>query len=66
MCGVAKGMEKVGWDNVPILAVETFGAHSFYSAVQAGTLLRSLLPTTTSTTTTTQQVSLSLYLASLV
>ena len=41
MCGVAKGMEKVGWDNVPILAVETVGAHSFYSAVQAGTLLHS-------------------------
>jgi len=39
LCGIAMGMSRVGWDDVPIVAVETVGAHSFYSAVQAGELV---------------------------
>jgi len=39
LCGVAAGMHKVGWESVPILAVETHGAHSFNAAVQAGELV---------------------------
>jgi L-serine/L-threonine ammonia-lyase len=36
MCGVALGMERNGWGNVPILAVETEGAASFHEATKAG------------------------------
>jgi L-serine/L-threonine ammonia-lyase len=37
LCGVLQGMQAVGWDNVPVLAVETKGAASFSAAQQAGT-----------------------------
>eukprot|EP00794_Sanderia_malayensis_P013910 gene13910-15359_t len=36
LSGVLEGMHKVGWSKVPLLTVETFGADSFASAVQAG------------------------------
>ena len=39
LCGVAEGMRDVGWDSVPILAVETEGAASFARAVEAGELV---------------------------
>ena len=28
MCGVLRGMHQLGWDNVPVVAVETKGADS--------------------------------------
>jgi L-serine/L-threonine ammonia-lyase len=39
LCGVAQGMQDVGWTGVPILAVETRGADSFAAAVAAGRLV---------------------------
>lgn len=39
LAGVAAGLEKVGWLHVPIVAVETRGADSFYAAVRAGKLV---------------------------
>ncbi|KAL6080155.1 L-serine ammonia-lyase [Balamuthia mandrillaris] len=39
LCGVAEGLQKAGWKDVPILAVETQGAHSFHAAVTAGQLV---------------------------
>jgi L-serine/L-threonine ammonia-lyase len=50
LCGVALGMEEVGWHDVPILAVETKGADSFAAAVAAGRLVT--LPAITSIATT--------------
>lgn len=35
MNGVLHGMHSVGWDEVPLLAMETEGAHSFYACAQA-------------------------------
>ena len=32
LLGICKGLEKVGWKNVPILALETIGADSFHQA----------------------------------
>ena len=39
LCGVAQGMEEVGWSTVPVLAVETRGADSLAAAVAAGRLV---------------------------
>ena len=36
MCGVLQGMEAAGWQNVPLVAVETAGAASLAAAVAAG------------------------------
>jgi L-serine/L-threonine ammonia-lyase len=36
LCGVAEGLERNGWCDVPIVAVETEGAASFHAAVKAG------------------------------
>ena len=36
MSGIALGMQDVGWSDVPLVAMETEGAHSFNKAVQAG------------------------------
>jgi len=35
LVGVSQGMEKVGWGQVPILGMETDGAHCFNAAVKA-------------------------------
>lgn len=40
MCGVVEGMHRVGWADVPVLAVETEGAASFAESVRAGELRR--------------------------
>ncbi|KAF9580379.1 hypothetical protein BGW38_003010 [Lunasporangiospora selenospora] len=48
--GVILGCQAAGWDNVPILAVETHGANSFQQAVLAGKLVT--LPKITSIATT--------------
>lgn len=36
MCGVLKGMHAQGWNDVPLIAVETIGAESLNAAVKAG------------------------------
>jgi len=36
LCGVMEGLHRHGWGQVPVLAVETQGAASFNSAVEAG------------------------------
>ena len=36
--GVLQGLEEVGWKDVPVLAVETQGAHSLYQSMQDGKL----------------------------
>ncbi|MFN8485698.1 MAG: pyridoxal-phosphate dependent enzyme [Anaerolineae bacterium] len=39
LCGVAEGLERQGWHDVPILAVETEGAASFAASLKAGRLV---------------------------
>jgi L-serine/L-threonine ammonia-lyase len=39
MCGVLQGMHAVGWQDVPLVAVETVGADSLNAAVAAGELV---------------------------
>lgn len=39
LCGVAAGLRDVGWENTPMLAVETEGAASLSAAVAAGRLV---------------------------
>ncbi|MBW8891757.1 MAG: pyridoxal-phosphate dependent enzyme [Burkholderiales bacterium] len=39
MCGVLQGMHSVGWDDVPLVAVETQGAASLNASVTAGELV---------------------------
>ncbi|XP_028251465.1 serine dehydratase-like isoform X2 [Parambassis ranga] len=36
LCGVIQGLKDVGWTDVPVIAMETVGAHSFNAAVKAG------------------------------
>ncbi|NWI76224.1 SDSL protein, partial [Dryoscopus gambensis] len=36
LAGVVAGLHQVGWQDVPIIAAETRGAHSFHEALQAG------------------------------
>ncbi|XP_063971079.1 L-serine dehydratase/L-threonine deaminase-like isoform X1 [Lytechinus pictus] len=39
LCGVVQGLQRVGWSDVPVVAMETFGAESFNAAVKAGKLV---------------------------
>jgi L-serine/L-threonine ammonia-lyase len=39
LCGVLEGLHRVGWDDVPVIAVETEGAASFAASVAAGRLI---------------------------
>ncbi|XP_012586373.1 PREDICTED: serine dehydratase-like [Condylura cristata] len=39
LAGVAAGLAKVGWQQVPIVAMETRGAHCFNAALEAGRLV---------------------------
>ncbi|KAJ7309617.1 hypothetical protein JRQ81_007671 [Phrynocephalus forsythii] len=50
LCGVIQGLREVGWDDVPIIASETEGAHSLHAALAAGKLVT--LPKITSVATT--------------
>lgn len=50
LCGLVEGLHAVGWNEVPVLAVETKGADSFAAAVKAGHLVT--LPKITSLATT--------------
>lgn len=36
MNGVLQGMHRVGWESVPLLAMETDGAHSLSACAEAG------------------------------
>jgi L-serine/L-threonine ammonia-lyase len=36
LCGVMEGMHRHGWHDVPVVAVETVGADSFFQSVKAG------------------------------
>ncbi len=36
LCGILKGMHRNGWQDVPVLAMETDGAHSFSSSLYNG------------------------------
>lgn len=37
--GVVEGLRHAGWDDVPIVAMETLGAHSLKAAMEAGDLV---------------------------
>ncbi|NWW83265.1 SDSL protein, partial [Climacteris rufus] len=39
LAGVVAGLHGVGWQDVPIIAAETRGAHSFHEALKAGRLV---------------------------
>ncbi|NWH61864.1 SDSL protein, partial [Geococcyx californianus] len=39
LSGVVAGLHQVGWQDVPIIAAETWGAHSFHAALAAGHLV---------------------------
>ncbi|KAM6318303.1 serine dehydratase-like isoform 2-T2 [Podargus strigoides] len=39
LAGVVAGLHQVGWQDVPIVAAETWGAHSFHAALTAGRLV---------------------------
>ncbi|KAK7798930.1 hypothetical protein U0070_026022 [Myodes glareolus] len=39
LCGVVQGLQEVGWEDVPVIAMETFGAHSFHAAIKEGKLV---------------------------
>ncbi|KAM5237748.1 L-serine dehydratase/L-threonine deaminase [Ctenodactylus gundi] len=39
LCGVVQGLQEVGWGDVPVIAMETLGAHSFHAATKAGRLV---------------------------
>ncbi|XP_069848074.1 L-serine dehydratase/L-threonine deaminase [Dipodomys merriami] len=39
LCGVVQGLQEVGWGDVPIIAMETIGAHSFHVATREGKLV---------------------------
>lgn len=36
LCGVAQGMDEVGWGEVPLLCMETIGVDCFNRSVKAG------------------------------
>lgn len=38
-CGVLAGMQREGWDSVPLIAVETQGAAAFFASINAGQLV---------------------------
>ncbi len=40
LCGMAEGMEEIGWEATPLLAVETDGAASYAAAAAAGRPVR--------------------------
>ena len=46
LCGAVEGIQRVGWHDVPVLAMETEGAESFAAARAAGRAVR--LPAITS------------------
>ncbi|OXA50993.1 Serine dehydratase-like [Folsomia candida] len=43
LMGLTKGFEKHGWETVPILAMETEGAHSFNKSIKAGAVVENVM-----------------------
>lgn len=39
LCGVLRGMSRVGWNDVPVVAMETMGANCLAASVEAGHLV---------------------------
>ncbi|XP_023576337.1 L-serine dehydratase/L-threonine deaminase isoform X2 [Octodon degus] len=39
LCGVVQGLQEVGWGDVPVITMETMGAHSFHAATTAGKIV---------------------------
>ncbi|NXO00816.1 SDSL protein, partial [Rhinopomastus cyanomelas] len=39
LAGVVAGLQQVGWQDIPIIAAETWGAHSFHVTLEAGRLV---------------------------
>lgn len=39
VCGILMGLEECGWGDVPVLAMETLGAHTLHESVKAGKLV---------------------------
>jgi L-serine/L-threonine ammonia-lyase len=39
LCGVLEGLHRRGWNDTPVLAVETLGANSLHAAIKAGQLV---------------------------
>ena len=39
LCGIVRGLEKVGWADVPVLGMETLGCDSYNNAVKQGKLV---------------------------
>ncbi|XP_027528772.1 serine dehydratase-like [Neopelma chrysocephalum] len=39
LAGVVEGLHQVGWQDIPIIAAETHGTHSFHEALKAGRLV---------------------------
>eukprot|EP00667_Euglena_gracilis_P015016 EG_transcript_15582 len=56
LCGVLEGLQKVGWQDVPVIACETIGAASFAAALEAGTLVKLPAITTIATSLGAREV----------
>ena len=56
LCGVLLGMHRAGWNDVPVVAVETEGAASFHAAVAAGRPVLTDRPTSIATSLGARQV----------
>ena len=39
LCGVLRGLHRVGWNDVPVVAMETEGANCLAASIQAGYLV---------------------------
>jgi L-serine/L-threonine ammonia-lyase len=59
LSGVCEGMARVGWNDIPILAIETEGAASFAAAREAGKLVMLDKITSVATTLGAKRVALS-------
>jgi len=46
LCGIAKGLQRVGWNDVPILACETEGSTKFKESYETGTVVHRSVITT--------------------
>jgi L-serine/L-threonine ammonia-lyase len=56
LCGVAEGLQRHGWSDVPIIAVETRGADSFSQSVAAGSRVELAAITSIATSLGARQV----------
>jgi L-serine/L-threonine ammonia-lyase len=57
LCGVLEGLHRRGWNDVPVLAVETLGANSLHAAIKAGQLVALDTITSIATSLGAKQVS---------